>query len=50
LTGSNVEKDAFQNMVEVSGKKELDLRENTNAGNSKGQLRIVEAEFYEKME
>jgi len=50
LTGSNIEKDAFQNMVEVSGKKELDLTKNTNAGTSKGQLRIIEAEFYEKME
>jgi len=50
LTGSNVEKDAFQNMVEVSGKKELDLSKNTNAGTSKGQLRILEAEFYEKTE
>ena len=49
LTGTNVEKDAFQNMVEVSGKKELDLREDTNVKNSKGQLRIVEAEFYEKV-
>jgi len=50
LTGSNIEKDAFQNMVEVSGKKELDLSKNTNAGTSKGQLRILEAEFYEKQE
>jgi len=48
LTGSNTEKDAFNNMIEVNGTKELDLYKDPKAGNSKGQLRIVEAEFYEK--
>jgi hypothetical protein len=47
LTGANTEKDAFENMIEVSGKKELDLYKDPNAGKSDGQLRIVEAEFYE---
>jgi len=49
LTGSNTEKDAFNNMIEVNGTKELDLYKDPKAGNSKGQLRIVEAEFYEKV-
>ncbi|MDP4270966.1 MAG: beta-galactosidase, partial [Bacteroidota bacterium] len=47
LTGSNVEKDAFNNMIEVSGKKLKDSGNNSVAGNSKGQLHIIEAEIYE---
>lgn len=47
LTGSSTEKDAFENMIEVSGKKELDLYKNPKASQSEGQLRIVEVEFYE---
>jgi len=49
LTGSGTEKDAFQNMIEVSGKKELDGFKDPKAANTKGQLRIVEAEIYEKV-
>jgi beta-galactosidase len=47
LTGTNTEEDEFENMVEISGQKELDLYKDPNAGKSKGQLRIVEAEVYE---
>lgn len=49
LTGSNIEKDAFQNMIEVNGNKELDGFKDPKNANTKGQLRIVEVEFYEKM-
>ena len=46
LTGANTEKDAFQNMIELNGNKELDGFKNAANANTKGQLRIVEAEFY----
>ncbi|GAT62334.1 hypothetical protein PJIAN_1927 [Paludibacter jiangxiensis] len=46
LTGDSKEKDAFENMIEVTGTKQLDLYNDPNAANSKGQLRIVEIEFY----
>ena len=49
LTGSNTEKDAFQNMIEVSGNKELDGFKDSKTANTKGQLRIVEAEIYERI-
>ncbi|MFA5046094.1 MAG: sugar-binding domain-containing protein [Paludibacter sp.] len=49
LTGSNTEKDAFQNMIEVNGNKELDGFKDPKNANTKGQLRIVEAEVYEKI-
>ena len=49
LTGSNTEKDAFQNMIEVNGNKELDGFKDPKNADTKGQLRIVEAEFYEKV-
>lgn len=48
LTGDSKEKDAFENMIEVTGTKQLDLYNDPNAANSKGQLRIVEIEFYER--
>lgn len=48
LTGANTEKDAFQNMIELNGNKELDGFKNPAGINNKGQLRIVEAEFYSK--
>jgi len=47
LTGSGTEKDAFQNMIEVNGNKELDGFKDSKTTNTKGQLRIVEAEIYE---
>ncbi|HEX9601766.1 MAG TPA: beta-galactosidase, partial [Mariniflexile sp.] len=47
LIGDNTEKDAFDKIVEVDLTKELDLYKDKNATNAKGQLRIVEIEFYE---
>jgi len=49
LTGDNTEKDAFNNMIEVNGNKELDGFKDPKNQNTKGQLRIVEAEIYEKV-
>jgi hypothetical protein len=46
LTGTGDEKDAFDGITEITGKKELDLYRDPNAVNGKGQLRIVEAEIY----
>lgn len=48
LTGINIEKDAFGKIVEVDPTKELDLFKDKVAAEAKGQLRIVEIEFYEK--
>jgi beta-galactosidase len=48
LTGAGKEKDAFQNMIEVNGNKELDGFKDPKNKNTKGQLRIVEAEIYGK--
>lgn len=48
LVGNNSEKDAFDTIVEVDPTKELDLFKDENAAKAKGQLRIVEIEFYEK--
>lgn len=45
LTGSTSEKDAFDNMVEVTGKKELDGFSEPNS-TANGLLRIIEAEFF----
>lgn len=50
LTGLNKEEDAFGEIVEITGKKELDLYKDPSAENSNGQLRIVEAEIYEAKE
>jgi hypothetical protein len=52
LTGSAEDKDAFGGIVEVAAATagELDLFKDPNAANAKGQLRIVEVEFYEKNE
>ena len=49
LTGSAEDKDAFGGIVEVAASTagELDLFKDPNAANAKGQLRIVEAEFFE---
>ena len=49
LTGTGTEKDAFQNMIELNGNKELDGFKDPNDLNTKGQLRIVEAEILEKV-
>jgi hypothetical protein len=48
LTGTNSEKDAFQNMVEMNGKKELDGFKEPKNIDTKGQLRIIEADIYDK--
>lgn len=45
LTGRNIEADAFGGIVEVTGQKEIE----TPAATARGQLRIVEAEFYEQL-
>ena len=49
ITGAAEENDAFGGIVEVEAKSagELDLFKDPNATNSKGELRIVEAEIYE---
>ncbi|EJL60483.1 glycoside hydrolase family 2 protein [Flavobacterium sp. CF136] len=49
LIGSNTEKDGFSKIVEVEANKDLDLFKDPTAVNAKGQLRIVEIEFYEKI-
>lgn len=46
LTGESTDQDAFENMVEVTGKKELDGF-NEAKSTAKGLLRIVEAEIFE---
>ncbi|HJX70650.1 MAG TPA: DUF4982 domain-containing protein [Bacteroidales bacterium] len=47
LIGAHVNKDEFENIVELSGHRELDLYREPPDDYS-GQLRIVEIEFYEK--
>ena len=47
LTGSGVEADAFQNMIELNGNKELDGFKDPEGLKTEGQLRIVEAEILE---
>lgn len=48
LTGTGTEKDAFQNMIEVNGTKELDGFKDQKGSNTNGQLRIIEVEIYSK--
>lgn len=48
LIGLNTENDAFNEIVEVDPDKELDLYKDKDAANRKGDLRIVEIEFYEE--
>jgi beta-galactosidase len=49
LIGANTEKDGFSKIVEVEATKDLDLFKDKTAVDAKGQLRIVEIEFYEKI-
>jgi hypothetical protein len=49
LTGSGVEEDAFQNMIELNGNKELDGFKDPAGLKTEGQLRIVEAGFYHRL-
>ncbi|MDR1673755.1 MAG: DUF4982 domain-containing protein [Bacteroidales bacterium] len=48
LTGNNEQSDAFGQVVEITGNIEMDLFRAPGAEDSKGELRIVEIEFYEK--
>ena len=47
LIGANTEADAYNEIIEVDPTKELDLYKDKKATEAKGQLRIVEIEFYE---
>ncbi|SFU38957.1 Glycosyl hydrolases family 2, TIM barrel domain [Pustulibacterium marinum] len=47
LIGANTEADAYNEIIEVDPTKELDLYKDKKAADAKGQLRIVEIEFYE---
>lgn len=47
LLGQSSDKDAFGEIVEITGTKELDLYRDPNALDAKGQLRIVEIDIYE---
>lgn len=49
LRGQSQDKDAFGQIIEITGNKELDLYKDPNAANTSGQLRIVEAEVYESI-
>lgn len=46
LTGAGIEADMFQNMIEVSGKVELDGFKDPEDMNTEGQLRIIEVELF----
>jgi len=46
LIGTSKEEDAFGQIIEITGKKELDLYKDPNANKSQGQLRIVEVGFF----
>lgn len=48
LVGQSQDNDAFGAIVEITGTKELDLYKDPKALDAKGQLRIVEVEFYGK--
>lgn len=48
LVGQSQDNDAFGAIVEITGTKELDLYKDPKALEAKGQLRIVEVEFYGK--
>ena len=49
LIGVNSESDAFDKIVEVDPNKELDMFKDKEDTSAKGQLRIVEIEFYESL-
>lgn len=48
LSGKSSSRDAFGEIVEITGTKELDLYRDSNAADANGQLRIVEIDIYEK--
>lgn len=47
LIGQSTDSDAYSQIVEITGKIELDLYRDPNATDARGQLRIVEVEVYE---
>lgn len=47
LKGNTKDDDAFGQIIEITGNKELDLYKDPKAAEAKGQLRIIEVEFYE---
>lgn len=49
LVGDSEEAEGFAGIVELDPAQELDLFRDPNADRSEGQLRIVEAEFYERV-
>ncbi len=49
LTGTGTEEDAFQNVIEITGKVELDGFRDPEDKDTRGQLRIVEAEIMERI-
>lgn len=48
LTGAGTEKDAYQNMIELNGNKELDGFKDPKDLKTNGQLRLIEVELYTK--
>jgi len=50
LTGAGTEKDAFQNVIELSGNKELDGFRMPENSNTEGQLRIIEVELFQNVD
>jgi hypothetical protein len=48
LDGQSIDQDAYGQIIEVTGTKELDLYKDPKGANANGQLRIVEIEVYEK--
>lgn len=49
LAGQSSDNDAFGEIVEITGTKDLDLYRDPNALDAKGQLRIVEVDMYESV-
>lgn len=49
LIGQSSDHDAFGEIVEITGTKELDLYRDPSAADAKGQLRIVEIDVYESV-
>ncbi|HYQ56806.1 MAG TPA: DUF4982 domain-containing protein [Draconibacterium sp.] len=50
LIGSGTEEDAFQNVIELNGSKELDGYRQPENMNTDGQLRIIETEIFQRLE
>lgn len=50
LIGQSTDNDAFGEIIEITGTKELDLYRDPKAAEAKGQLRIVEVDIYESIQ